>query len=405
MRRTAVPLYASMMTSALSAMAAGIIVMSLPWSYLSSGGSPAWAGVMAAALHLPVAIGLVLGGRISDRIGPRRTLIATDAAGLLLVVAGLLILEMGHDASWLVLGVIAASNLLSAPGNIAQASRVPELARLARMPLERANGLQEILLQVGHVLGPATGVLLVEAGGLRAALAAVAILSSVVVTFDATWFPRFGARSPSSSRGIPASAARLILNDRFLCTVVVIGVFLVAVFNSLDEVLAPNLALKSGVGGGALAAFLFTSGASALISAVAYTYAGHRIPPMTVFISGIWVTASGFIALAVLPTSIAFLFAPLLIGAGVGPLWPIVITWIQRTVPQSLRGETIGVLSGAVLLAQPIAALIAGPAVAHLGLDFLLIGTTLLVLVAAAMAHVLLHPLASIVQGKSRKPL
>ncbi len=403
-RRSAIPLYASMATAALSAMAAGIMVTALPWFYLSSGGSPAWAGVMAAALHFPVAIGLALGGRVSDRVGPRRTLIVTDVAGLLLIVAGLLSMELSLGVPWLVLGLIAVANLLSAPGNIAQSSRVPELARLARMPLERANGLQEILVQAAQVLGPATGVLLVEAGGLTAALTTAAVLSLVILILDGALFPGFGRRVPSPSKNVPANAFLLILRDRFLRTVVVIGVFLVAVFNSVDEVIAPNLALESGVGGSALAWFLFASGASALVSAIAFTYVGHRVPPMTVFISGVWVTASGFVAFAMLPTEIAFVFPPFLIGAGVGPLWPIVITWIQRTVPLSLRGETIGVLSGSVLLAQPAAALIAGPAVAHLGLDFLLTGTAFLVLAAAGLTHVLLRPLAAAVPGKANKP-
>jgi macrolide resistance protein len=392
-----------MATAAMSTMAGGIVVMSLPWSYLSADGSPAWAGIMAATLHFPVAIGLALGGRISDRVGPRRTLIVTDALGLIFVVAGLLALGASLGEPWLVLGLIACSNLLAAPGNVAQSSRVPEMARLARTPLERANGLQEILVQAGQVLGPATGVLLVEAGGLEAALAAVTVLSSVVLFLDIALFPRFMARASKSATHVPGGAAKLLFRDSFLRTVVVVGVLLVAVFNSLDEVLAPNLALESGVGGGALAAFLFISGASALSSAAAYAYAGHRIQPMTVFVSGVWVTATGFVALATLPTAFAFTVPPLLIGAGVGPLWPIVITWIQRTVPRGMRGEVIGVLSGCVLVAQPVAALIAGPAVERFGPDRLLVGTTLLVVATAALSHVLIRRSARSPRGEARK--
>ena len=398
------PLFGSMATAGLSTMAAGIAIMSLPWSYLSAGGSPAWAGVMAATLHLPVAVGLALGGRLSDRLGPRRILIFTDAACLALVAASLAAIAIFPAMPWLVAAIVAAANLVSSPGNVAQSSRVPEMARLARMPLERANGLQEIVVQTGQVLGPAAGVLLVEAGGLHAALLAAAVLLSIVLIVDAALFPKFVARLRIAKSGRAPTATTLLFRDAFLRTVIVVGVFLVAIFNSLDEVLAPNLALASGVGGNALAAFLFISGASALASAALFTYLGHRLHPMRVFIGGVWLAAGGFILLAFLPPSIAFLAAPLFIGGGVGPLWPIVVTWIQRTIPQSARGEAIGILSGCVLLAQPLAALVAGPAVGRFGTDALLFSITGLVIARAILTHTLIHPLVALSRRQAKSP-
>jgi len=379
------PLFASIVTSAGGNFAAGAAIMALSWSYLSGGGNPVVAAMIVAALHFPVSVGLALGGSLSDRLGARTVLVATDAAAAILAAAGLAMLFLPGGGLLPAVTCFALANLAGAPGIIAQDSRVPELSRLAGMPIERANGMREIFIQIGQVGGPAAGVLLVDFAGLAAALAVVTILLVAVTVIDFLAFPAFRKPgAPASGRG--TGALSLIVRDPMLRIVVPVGILLVGTFNALDEVLAPNLALTPGLGGAALAGFLATMGASALAGALFYAAFGTRFGGGVLFIAGTWSIAAGLALLAFAPVEAGFRFAPVLIGLGGGPLWPIVISAIHRGVPSALRGSVIGLLAAIVLLAQPAASLISGPAVARFGPDML---TVLLAAMAVAIAIVL----------------
>jgi MFS family permease len=379
------PLFASIATSAGGNFAAGAAIMALSWSYLSGGGNPVVAATMVAALHFPLSVGMALGGSLSDRLGARIVLVATDAAAAVLAAAGLLMLFL--PGGGLVPAVICfvLANLAGAPGIIAQDSRVPELSRLAGMPIERANGMREIFIQIGQVGGPAAGVLLVDFAGLAAALAVVVAILISVTAIDFLAFPPFRKPAvPAVGRG--TATLSLLFSDPMLRVVVPVGILLVGTFNALDEVLAPNIALTPGLGGTALAGFLATMGASALAGALLYAAWGARLGGGILFIAGTWCIAAGLALLAFAPTGTGFRLAPFLIGLGGGPLWPIVISAIHRGVPSAMRGGVIGMLAAIVLLAQPAASLISGPVVARFGPDSLAV---FLAAMAAAIAVVL----------------
>lgn len=379
------PLFASIATSAGGNFAAGAAIMALSWSYLSAGGNPVVAATMVAALHFPISIGMALGGSLADRLGARLVLVATDAAAAILAAVGLLVLLLPVGGLVPAVACFALANLAGAPGIIAQDSRVPELSRLAGMPIERANGMREIFLQIGQVGGPAAGVLLVDFAGLAAALAVVTTILVLVTMVDFLAFPSFRNSGGHASEGRRGTFS-LIFSDPMLRVVVPVGILLVGTFNALDEVLAPNLALAPGLGGTALAGFLATMGVSALAGALLYAAWGARFGGGMIFIAGTWCIAAGLAILAFAPAETGFRLAPFLIGLGGGPLWPIVISAIHRGVPSAMRGGVIGLLAAIVLLAQPATSLISGPAVARFGPDSLAI---FLAAMAAAIAVVL----------------
>jgi MFS family permease len=121
-----------------------------------------------------------------------------------------------------------------------------------------------------------------------------------------------------------------------------------------------------------------------------------------VFIAGTWLIAGGLSLLAFAPAPSGFFLAPFLIGFGAGPLSPIVISAIHRSVPLALRGGVIGLVAAIILLAQPVASLMAGPAVARFGPDMLAI---FLAAMTAAMAIILPFVTAFRRAGVSRGPL
>lgn len=364
------PLLASIVTSAASTGAGGIVTMAVAWSLLSSGVSPAYAGVAAACLALPVALAMAVGGRLVDRFGARPVLMASNLLSLVAALAALLLLAARPDAVIAIVALLAVANGVGAPGLIAQDARLPQLARLAGLNLERANGLRDIASQMGQIGGPALGVLAVEFVELAGALGMAVALLTLIAVVDALFFPR--TRSAPRSVLPAASAASpfgRILRDPALRAVVLLALPLVAIFTSLDEILAPTLALSAGLGGIALTVFLALAGVAAFASAAAFATAGHRMEKRSIVIGGVAVAAAGLIALWALPTREAFVVAPVLIGLGIGPLWPAMLTAIQRRVPRAELGGVIGALSAVALLAQPASSLASGPAVAVFGAE------------------------------------
>lgn len=385
MHRSALPLYGSIATTGLSTAAAGLVGIAIPWSLIAGGAGATPAGLAAFAVQLPVALGMLAGGALVDRFGAWRVLTLSNGAAVLLLAAAAL--AVGALPFAATVALLALANLLATPGTVAQDARVPELARLAGTSLERANGLRDIVGHLGTVGGPAAGVLLVEAVGLAGALAVAAALSLAILVADAALFPRFRPRRRrQSGAGRPSALGRVLGADRTLTAVAAIGVCLVAVFTALDEILVPALLVAAGLDGGAMARFLLLAGGCAMASSAGYALAGDRLPARPLFLAGVAGMAAGLGVMALAPVDVALWLAPALIGLGVGPLWPLILTGIHRRIPVEERGRVIGALAGVLLLAQPLATLAAGPAVDALGGPAVIQSVSLAVALVALVA-------------------
>ncbi|MGO4843793.1 hypothetical protein AB4144_67095, partial [Rhizobiaceae sp. 2RAB30] len=65
---------------------------------------------------------------------------------------------VAYDAGALTIGVLATlslmGSLLDGPGGVAIEARVPEIARMARMPLMQANAIDDLIDNAAAVAGP-----------------------------------------------------------------------------------------------------------------------------------------------------------------------------------------------------------------------------------------------------------
>ncbi|QQP92696.1 hypothetical protein IGS68_29970 (plasmid) [Skermanella sp. TT6] len=380
------PLLGTMLTGSLSVFAITLLAMALPWVLISGGHGTMVAGVAAFCLHMPAVIGTALGGRLIDRAGARRVLLLGDAGGLLAVLGAALLAEVPGMGLWPVVGMLALSNLAAAPGIVAQSARMPEIARLAGIPLPAANAWSDVAMGISYVAGPATAVLLVEAGGLPLVLQAAASILALVCLVDLATFPRFARRR----RGPPSGASGRPARDPALAVLLALGIALVGIYASLDEILAPALVVAEGVAADRLALFLGILGATSLGSSLLFALVGHRLSRRRTFASGVVLFAAGLWALALLPAAIGLLLGPALIGVGAGPLSPIMVTAIQERVPAAARGHVLGRVRAMIMAAQPLAALAAGPAVAVLGPARFALALALAASAAAAVSA--LHP-------------
>lgn len=138
-------------------------LIALPWLVLKLSGDPLALGGVLAAMGIPRAVLMLVGGAIVDRSSPRRILLLTKYASALLIgLLGALVL-MGRVDMTLVYLLAAAIGVCSAfawPAGSALLPGVIEPALLAP-----ANGILMGMRQVAMLFGPLLAGVVIAAGG------------------------------------------------------------------------------------------------------------------------------------------------------------------------------------------------------------------------------------------------
>ena len=149
---------------------AAMTAIALPWLVLTTTGSPARAGLVAAVEWLPMALLGIPSGAVAARLGPRRTMILCDAARVPVVAA----VPVLHWLGALDLGVLLALAFLAGaffPAHFAsQRNILPDLLGEEASGLTRANAVLQAANRLPMVLGPALGGILVASFGAPAVL-------------------------------------------------------------------------------------------------------------------------------------------------------------------------------------------------------------------------------------------
>ena len=178
------PLYCVIGAEALSRAGNAMTTIAIPLIVLNQGYSAAEVGLSSAAASLPIVIGALAGGSFADRIGYRTTSVISDAAsGVTVLVLGLLA-QLHMLPLWALLALVFLSNLMDAPGSGARASQIPDLTRLADVPLTRSTGIRSTLGRLATMLGSAAAGVVVSLTSPDMALYinAVCFLISIAVT-------------------------------------------------------------------------------------------------------------------------------------------------------------------------------------------------------------------------------
>src|SRR6185436_7995651 len=114
---------------------------------------------------LPVVLAGFLGGTLVDRLGYKRTSIISDlASGVTVALIPLLYFTIGLEF-WQLMLLVFFGALLDTPGNTARSALLPELAEMARMPIERATSLIHMIERGSRLVGaPLAGLLITWIG-------------------------------------------------------------------------------------------------------------------------------------------------------------------------------------------------------------------------------------------------
>jgi predicted MFS family arabinose efflux permease len=216
-------------------------------------------------------------------------------------------------------------------------------------------------------------VALIDWLGVEAGFGVVATLLAAIWLADLASFPRFRFAGVPSHRDADRRAAwRILASEPVLARLCVFALLSAGFYISLDEIVAPAFFVERGFAGEAVALFLVTTGVSGMAAAGCYTLWGQLLPLRSLVVFAQGLVAAGLLVLVLLPVELSRWIAAVAIGFGAGSFWPTMISQVLRRVRRKESGRAVGALSAGIMLAQPAAAVLAGPGVDLLGPDSVL---------------------------------
>ena len=363
--------------SAISALGDQFTLVALPWLVLKLTGSPAALGLVLAAMALPRAAFMLIGGAVVDRLSPRRVLLWARAINAVLIGMLTLLVFAGAIRMPVVYALALGIGLSTAFAYPAGSALLPSLLPPQLLPSANAlmMGARQLSLFVGPglaglVIGagaaPATAHGVVDAGGLGMAFAVdtasflVSLASLLLIRQRDDVHARVteGHVLANVLGGLRAIWADLPLRA-FMLYVAVVSVFVggplqvglpVLADTRLDHGAASLGILMTANGGGMLVGG-FLSG---WVSRIARGQLGLMILCID-SLAGLALAALAFDHSTVMG---AALLATTGVLAGIAQI--AVVSWIQRRVPPAMMGRTMSVLMFAFMGLGPLSAALAG---------------------------------------------
>jgi MFS family permease len=316
-----------------------VTYVAVPFQIKELTGSYVAVGLIGAAEIVPLVVFGLYGGALADAVDRRRMVLLSEAAMCLLSCVLLVNALVPRPQLWpiyLVAGLVAALDGLQRPSLDALIPRI-----VAHDQLAAASALSTLRWNVGQILGPAFGGLLVASAGVAVAYAVdvVSFLASLAaMAMMRASPPPLGAQRPSL-RGIVAGLRYACSRQELLGTYLVdmAAMFFampVALYpfvaDELDAPWALGLLYSAGAVGSLLATL--TSGWTSHVHrhgrAVAYAAAGWGLA-----IALFGLTRNIWVALACLTAAGA---ADMVSGIFRSTIW-------NQTIPDELRGRLAGI--------------------------------------------------------------
>ncbi|MEV0390015.1 MFS transporter [Nonomuraea sp. NPDC050643] len=339
--------------------------IALPWLILSSGGGPGLLGAVLACFGISRAIAIPLGGILADRINARAVMLAADAIRFVLVML-LGLLSSTVTPTFVVLAPIAVA-LGVCGGVFVPASFALLPAVLPEKDLTAGNSMSSVATQLGSLLGPALGGVLVS--GLGPAPALFVDAGSYLVSAAALLafrVPKGRAAGEQSAEKDAVTFRAVLLRGRFLQVVLVAAVIGNFVYAGAAEVALPTLAHRD-FGAGGYGILLAALGAGMIAGALLARVELRRMRPgyllmILVFIMGASVAAvpfSGGLAGAVVCITV---FSVANGWSGIS-----IMTMLQLWAPRPLLARVMSVMLLAMSGTFPLSVAVTGWGVERFG--------------------------------------
>jgi MFS family permease len=321
----------------LSQLGTQLTAVALPYEAYTQTHSTVIVGLIGLTQLVPLVLCSMLGGSIADAFDRRKLLLVTSV--LLGGCSSLLALNASrsHPATWPLFLIAATSAGLVGIANPARSASIPMLVRREMIPASQA--LNQMVMQVGAVVGPAVGGIIISQVDLSAAFAIDAVSYGMLLVLVSRMRPlRPAGGGTRVGIGSIMEGLRFLRDKRALQGGFVIDIN--AMVFGMPRALFPALGTGLYGGGASTVGFLYAApGAGALAGVllsgcVGAVHRQGRAVLICVMIWGAAVTAFGLTSM--LPLGLLFLAV-----AGAADAFSAVFrnTILQLTVPDRLRGR------------------------------------------------------------------
>lgn len=381
--------------STISAIGDQFTLVALPWLVLKLTGDPAALGLVLAAMALPRAAFMLIGGAVVDRMSPRRVLLGARGVNAVLVSLLAVLVLTGAIQMWMIYVIALGIGLATAFAYPAGSAILPQL--VGPQQLQPANALFMGMRQLSMIVGPALAGLVIgtgahavqqqavaDAGGLGLAFSvdAVSFLFSLgslmLVRIHSDHHPKVpvGSVLANVASGIRNIWADLPLRA-FILYAAVVSVFVGGPIQVGLPVLADT---RLDLGAASLGILMTSNGVGMLLgsflSGLVTRMVKSRLGLMVLCIDSL--AGLALAALALVHSTLGG--AVLLAGTGMlgGIAQIAIVSWIQRRVAPEMMGRTMSVLMFTFMGLGPLSAAIAGSLLKVLSLPTLFVGAGLM---------------------------
>ncbi|HEV2681586.1 MAG TPA: MFS transporter, partial [Rhodanobacter sp.] len=333
--------------------------------------------LVLAAMALPRAAFMLIGGAVVDRMSPRRVLLAARGINALLVSLLAVLVLSGAIQMWMIYAIALGIGLSTAFAYPAGSAILPQL--IQPQQLQPANALFMGMRQLSMIVGPAIAGLLISTGaqanhgngvadssglGLTFGIDAVSFLFSLgslmLIRIHSDHHPKMPAGSMLAS---VASGIRNIWADlplrAFILYAAVVSVFVGGPIQVGLPVLADT---QLDLGAASLGILMTANGGGMLLgsflSGLATKLVRGRLGLMVLGIDSLAGLALATMALVHSTLAGAALLASVGLLAGIAQI--AIVSWIQRRVAPEMMGRTMSVLMFTFMGLGPLSAAIAG---------------------------------------------
>ena len=341
------------------------------WLVLTLTNSPFDLGLVAAVQFLPVLFLGLFGGVIADALPKRQTLIATQAAMMVLALILAAITITGVVQVWMILILALLLGCANAVDMPVRQSFVIEM--VGREDVANAVALNSAMFNMARIVGPAIAGVTIAAIGIAAAfilnaLSFIAVIGALALMRDDELRAIVHPPTPHGGREVFAHLGEGLAYVRrtpvILMVVVVVGIISTVAFNwtvvfpayardTLGQDAAGYGVLMSSLGLGSVAAALFLAVRG---RATPWAIVGGAI------LAGL--AEVGMAVTNVMPVALALGFA---VGFGMITMAANANSTIQLTAPDALRGRVISVYTTVFVGSTPIGGLATGAIASAIG--------------------------------------
>ena len=376
--------------SSISALGDQFTLVALPWLVLKLTGEPAALGLVLAAMALPRAIFMLIGGAVVDRMSPRRVLLAARAVNAAFIALLAVLVVMGAIHMWLVYLVSLGVGISTAFVYPAGTAIMPQLVEKDQLQTSNAMfmGMRQICMFLGPVLAG-----FVIAGGSHAAPTGLQDATgmgwafsidaaSFVFSLVSLWMVRIHTdyHPPKKEGGVLGDVVKGLKGiwadvslRSFILYVSAVSVFVGGPIQVGLPVLADT---RLDLGAASLGILMTANGGGIIVgsvlSGVGAKLARGRLGIMVLSID--CTVGLAVIALTQVHSTLSGALLLALTGLLGGIAQISVFTWIQQRVPQAMLGRTMSVVMLGFLGLGPLSAAFAGALLSVISLTALFAG-------------------------------